>query len=194
MDNIFAIGNKKLGNDTVIFSMGTARDCPSKKLGLCQCPNACYALRDEKQYHHSLLPYRIRQAEFWVTCTAQQFIARLLDKVGKKINKIKYFRINESGDFRHQSDVDKLDAIAHKLWVSYGIVTYGYTARKDLNFKGRAMIMQGSGFMLDNNFKYFAKNDYMQIGVNCNVICEGNCRECNLCKIKAGLVIGIRQH
>ena len=66
MGNVFKIGNKKIGNDTIIFNMTPAHQCISKSLGFCQLPNTnnCYALRDENQYKQVLV-YRKRQSKYW---------------------------------------------------------------------------------------------------------------------------------
>ena len=61
----YTIGNKKIGNDTLIFNMGSATDCPSKKLGLCRHCDKCYALKAERQYPQ-VRPFRDRQADYWL--------------------------------------------------------------------------------------------------------------------------------
>ena len=62
------------------------------------------------------------------------------------ITPIKYFRFNESGDFGSQGDVDKMSKIASMLKEKLGIITYSYTARKDLSFGGVSFNIKGSGY------------------------------------------------
>ena len=50
------------------------------------------------------------------------------------------------------------------------------------------MIKGGSGFMVSNSFT--AVKDVS----NDDIICPGNCRECNLCKEANGLDIKVRYH
>ena len=52
LGNIFKLGNKKIGINTIIFNMSDAKHCISKKLGLCQLKNVnnCYALLFERLY------------------------------------------------------------------------------------------------------------------------------------------------
>ena len=57
---LFKRGNHKIGKDTLIFNMGPASLCPSKDRGLCQVAHKCYALRDERRYHHVVPQYRFR--------------------------------------------------------------------------------------------------------------------------------------
>ena len=49
-DLLLSNGNSKIGNDTMILNMGSAMNCPSKKLGLCKLGSKCYALKAEKLY------------------------------------------------------------------------------------------------------------------------------------------------
>jgi len=184
---VFSIGNLKLGKDTMIFNMGTATDCISKKMGLCKVGEKCYALKAERMYK-DCIPYRERQGSFWKVCSPQEFINQL---VLEKTSKIKYFRFNEAGDFSTQKDVDKLSKIALTLKKEYGIVTYGYTARKDLDFSSVNFIVNGSSFMAHNNFKYIPKDHPTDMSLP---VCPGSCKTCNLCKENNGLTIQINQH
>ena len=144
---VFSFGNKKLPRTTAIFNMTSVRDCPSLKLGMCQAivkdklgndKCVCYSQVAERLYKN-VLPYRDRQNDFWNECLARgresgatDFVRELIKS--RKPSNIKYLRFNESGDFQGQHDVYLVFMIAHKLWKHHGIVTYGYTARQDLDF------------------------------------------------------------
>lgn len=181
----YSIGNHKLGRDTLIFNMGPASTCPSRKLGLCQIPeNRCYALKSEFLYPQ-VLPYRKRQARYWKR-NGPERIARDIRQALKRHKKIKYIRVNEAGDFYSQADIEKLVKISAFV---PGVTFYCYTARRDLKFdiiRPDNLIISGSGFMVDNNFCLNAD------GAKYN--CPGNCRACNLCKTNSHKLINIRLH
>ena len=71
-----------------------------------------------------------------------------------------------------------------------GIACYGYTARKDLDFKElmKVATVQGSSFMVTNNFKFIPKGETIE---GCDKVCAGDCRICSLCWTGKGLVIAI---
>ncbi len=189
-----AFGNNKLDKNIAIFNMNSATDCPSEKLGLCELCDICYAKKAEVQYP-AVLPYRRRQESYWDSCTAEQFVSELLEKATYKVGakkgtlKIDTLRVSESGDFKGQDDVDKLDKIANLLKESC-INTYCYTARKDLDFsKAKSVTVNGSGFMVHNTFKAFNKGD-----VTGRFICRGDCGPCTLCVYPRGLEIFVEKH
>jgi hypothetical protein len=181
----YSIGNHKIGTDTLIFNMGPALTCPSRARGLCQVPaGRCYAMKAERQYPQ-VIPYRRAQTLYWARSSALKISADILEAL-KHHKRIRYTRVNESGDFRSKADIDKLISIAKLV---PAIIFYVYTARKDLRFpspRPSNLIINGSGFMLDNDFHYEAKD--------ARFTCPGNCRACSLCKEKGGRVIKIAAH
>jgi hypothetical protein len=146
-NSLFKLGNTKLSFDTIIFNMTTATECPSKRLGLCRFVsrygNHCYAYKAEYLWKYSKA-YRIRQAELWSKSSACDMISYLEEILNYNPN-IRYFRYNEAGDFREQTDVQKLNTISNFL-KHERIITYGYTARSDLNYEGVSFIVRGSGW------------------------------------------------
>jgi len=181
----YSIGNHKIGKDTLIFNMGPAQGCPSAARGLCQVPaGKCYALKAERCYP-GCLPYRKAQAKYWRNSEALDIAADVLTAI-KKHKAVKYIRVNEAGDFYDQNDVRKLCEVASRVPEA---VFYVYTARKDLRWPGWQpgnLIANGSGFMLDNNFKYEAEKF--------DVVCPGDCRDCNVCKVPGKKTIKIEAH
>ena len=146
-------GNSKIDIDTLILNMGSATDCPSKKLGLCKVCGICYAMKPERMYP-GCLPYRRSQEKYWKTHNATQIIIdfeMLFKRHARAFKGIKYFRFNESGDFWSKDCVIKLDMVAAWLLDKYGIKTNGFTARKDLNFDGLSFNVKGSGSSFGNN-------------------------------------------
>jgi hypothetical protein len=181
-------GNHKLGKDTLIFNMGPATECPSRKAGFCKLPERCYAMKAERMYKQSL-PYRRRQAAYWKSRTAEQIAADLNRHLERKFKvPITYVRFNESGDFYGQEDVEKLKEIAKRV----SVTIYGFTARSDLKYEGLPdnLVINGSSFMIDNSFTAVAKDE---VGSQ-DIVCSGNCRECDLCKNKHGLKIKVVYH
>lgn len=192
-------GNHKLGDDTAIFNMGTATDCPSRKRGLCEVSNQgikCYALKAEQQYPKTVPAARERQKEYWQTHSASEITTDFLRKIVRRRKETLYLRFNESGDFESQSDVTKLSLVADGLLSAEGIRTYGYTARRDLDFSGAKFLVKGSGHDVGNNGKtiVIGPKDIVPAGF---LECPGGkkgCSRCNLCKIDTKLNIAFRVH
>lgn len=220
-----SIGNFKLDTNTMIVNMGSAKNCSSRALGLCKLckpqnakltweeyrelptcdKDECYALAPELRYK-GCLPYRDRQEVYWKSHSATEILndfSTLLEKrkfQGKLFkHTIKYFRFNEAGDFWSQDCINKLNVIAYYLKKFYGIITYGYTARKDLDFSGELhFIVKGSGHSSCPNgrtdalvepdagpFTYHAGRKYFN--------CLNDCSICHKCK-KSDLNVMFKIH
>jgi hypothetical protein len=192
-------GNHKLGDDTAIFNMSTATDCPSKKLGLCEVHNQgikCYAFKAEQQYPNTVPNARKKQHEYWKTHDANKIASDFIDKITRRRKETRFFRFNESGDFEDQSDVDKLNLISLALKEVNGITTYGYTARRDLDFSKAQFLVKGSSNDSGNNGKtiVIGLRDKIPEGfIECPGGAQG-CSKCNLCKIDTKLNIAFRKH
>lgn len=187
----YAIGNSKIGTNTIIINMSTASNCMSLALGLCSLGSSgkCYALHPEKLYK-APMEYRKRQEHQW-SCMTPQAIAEILKKIKSKFPSIKYVRLNEAGEFRNIpseepgrsialkalakmnisqdeviDDVNKLKNVA-KLVPEF--IFYTYTHRIDLftpNQKsnlGNNVVITGSGFMIDNAFRAVEYYDFVDI-------------------------------
>lgn len=184
-------GSLKLDEDTLIFNMGTAKDCPSLLLGLCEVPaGRCYARRDEITYP-AVLPYRERQANYWKYASVETLISdftelletkrtRLDGKLVPLKNKIKKFRFNEAGDFYTQECIEKLDKLAGYLMKKYNITTYGYTARADLKIGKRNFLIKGSSNDNGNNGRTRVIKDKSEKQAG-EIVCPGSCKKCTIC-------------
>ena len=187
-------GNKKLPNTTAIFSMGSATDCPSKKLGFCQAINknginCCYAKKAEYSYHPDVLPFRRRQEKYWKEVSANKFITDFLIINSFKVIPFNALRLNEAGDFHTQECVDKAEAIARGL-KKFGIRVYCYTARRDLDFsKVRNLVISGSNFAKDGVRGMFKMVHSIKDKPKGYGICKGDCRVCQKCLIGRKTVI-----
>jgi len=181
-------GNKKIGKDTFILNMTSATDRPAKRRGLCAITGICYAMKAERQYP-ACLPFRRAQDVEFHAITANEIAKSIITRAAGKRVKIKYLRFSEAGDFKNQRDVTKMSKIAEMLEPA-GIRVYGYTARRDLKFDKihKNMIVNGSGFMVSNNFEAVPE---AKPG---DVVCPGNCRTCHMCKSKKGLNIKVMYH
>lgn len=187
-------GNSKLGEDTIIFNMGPAKYCPAKKF--CKVREDCYALRDEKLYK-GVLEYRMRQCQYWVRNRGSVIIqdfAALWEKYPEVMSKVRYFRFNESGDFWSQHCVEKLNRLAVFLKVHYGLITYGYTARKDLKFgKHDHYLVKGSGYDIGNNGQTMVINHIDELLPGW-CLCPEDCTDCVLCKRKNNVNVAFLNH
>ena len=189
-------GNKKLPSSTWILNSGSATDCPSKKLGLCQCANKCYALKAERQYK-TPVAFRRRQAELYSSGMKPQEVATELLAQHKRARtkKMKTFRFNESGDFADQGQVDWFQDIC-KVLATNGIRCYGYTARTDLDLSG---LLNWASVNVSND-----NNGWVEKGANRfkavpeytgnNPACAGDCSICNRCFRTKGATIEVKIH
>lgn len=196
-------GNRKIGQDTMIFNMGTAKQCPSKRLGLCRTINQkvkCYAEKAEIQYKEHVTDYRNNQAIYWQSHSADEIFQYFAGPIASKKARGKdtnFFRYNESGDFYTQDDIRKLTTIANRLKEDFGIITYGYSARSDLDFKDKGFIVKGSGWnneQIDGTCIVINKDEQVPKGF---LECPGHkqsCANCNLCKCNLKLNIAFRKH
>ena len=193
LSKLISTGNTKLPRTTAIFNMGSAHDCPSLKKGLCQAfingKCVCYAMKSEYSYHPGVLPYRRRQEKYWKTIKAETFVNEFTAMNDRKRNSFTALRLNESGDFWSQKCVDKAEKIA-RLLKEDGVITYCYTARKDLDFsKCKNIVISGSGFKkkgIRGNFLFVIKASDAPKGFG---VCPGDCRGCVRCLIGMNTVI-----
>jgi hypothetical protein len=124
------------------------------------------------------LPYRRLQEFIWDNTSSLDIALQIIGIQKNAYKKARYLRFSESGDFKCQNDIAKMDYIA-KMIKPYGITTYGYTARRDLDYSNvENMIVNGTGFMISNRIKLVKEyNDSMVLQ------CKSDCRVCDYCKI-----------
>jgi len=218
-----AAGNAKIGGDTVLLNMSTAGNCMSAILGTCKLgPNGqCYALRFEKQWKDALAK-NLRHEEQWACLTARG-IAQGIAQIAEVMPSIRFIRINEAGEIRNLpsnpellarvpeerkaklaevNDVEKLQQVGDELKkLGAPLTLYTYTHRSDLEIGdlGDNVCINGSGFMLDNNFVPLELEEFNRVmdliekkelkefngePVSRGVHCMGDCRKCSYCKKK----------
>jgi len=186
--DLMVAGNSKIPKTTAIFNMSSATDCPSLKLDICKAcvlgKNFCYAMKSERSYRPNVLPYRRRQQDYWLNVSAEEFAFQFILVNSLKPKPFTKLRLNEAGDFHSQSCVNKADRIA-KILSTYGIVTYCYTSRSDLNYtKVKHLTVNGSGFKkagVQNEFRMIMKDEPWPKGY---AKCPMDCTVCDRCSKK----------
>jgi hypothetical protein len=201
---IFKIGNRKIGYDTIIFSLSSGHKCINKN----RCPygidGSCYALKDERVFQANKLRnneelFGDRQGKYFKDHTTRQLFFDFLSIISTN-TQIRYIRFNESGDIDNKQTYLKINNIA-KLLKPYGIIVYTYThsnklfkqLKQDGTLKQKSdnFIINGSdNFMIDNTFKVINKKDQKDN----MIMCKMNCRECNLCKEPNKNIIHVIKH
>jgi len=192
LNKLISTGNSKV--PYYIFNMTSATDCPSRKLGICKVADICYAIKAEKLYKQ-VLPYRNRQAEYWKSVPAVDFVNELIAIQSRSRTMPKVLRFSESGDFASQSDVDKMTDIAETLKLS-GWLVYGYTARVDLDL---SRLLKSANVNLSNDSSESTKQGANRFKVvdspsGDNSVCVGDCTKCKLCLNKRGKIIEVIKH
>ena len=163
--------NVKKGNSKPIppfvwlSSMTSGEDCPSRKLKLCPIHEDCYVLAYERNpfMREQTLNARAedeKAIDHMVENDMGEWFANELIRRNNRsrTHKLKYFRWNESGDLKTLKHFLFVDEVSDILYREIGTVSAIYTKRKDLweKFKdirkSEGLIVNGSGFMADNNF------------------------------------------
>jgi hypothetical protein len=194
LKDLLSNGNRKLPSSTAIFNITPAKSCPSMKLGLCKALEQgakCYASKAENLYPN-VLPYRVRQMRFWKNTNAVEFAKQFIFINSQKKQPYTAIRINESGDFTSQKDINKAEEIARILGLQ-GIKAYCYSSRSDLDFSGcKNLIVSGSNFTkkgISNVFKIVKNENERPKGYG---MCKGDCKICNRCQIRNKLTCVIK--
>lgn len=192
----FAWGNAKIPMSTLIVNITSALHCPCKRLGTCRVINCCYASKCERIY-----PYYLRKNLFieeWLYQTRTHDIIALMSAYIRYAPvKITCIRLNEAGDFINQNQIVQWNKIAKYFWETYGITTYTYTARTDLDFTvAPYIILNGSVPRIAGairNYICVSKEVYNSTPTGNGVYkCPGDCKICHLCsstKFRGGTII-----
>jgi hypothetical protein len=187
-----SFGNTKLPDKIAIFNMGSAKDCPSNRESNCQAydektdTDKCYARKAEKQYPQ-VLSYRRRQQLIWKEITANQFVEAFKEMYERKRKDISFLRLNESGDFRYQFDVEQAEKIAKRLKNECDIDVYTYTASDELDFTVcDYLTVNASNENVEGYDQRFAAvEDYDEITEKHFECCE-DCSKCHACMSDGG--------
>lgn len=133
-------GNNKVARNTGIFNMNSATDCPNADsteenptdTGVCQVPwAACYAHKAENIYADTLKKRRL-QEYLWDSIESPEVWAKAFRSVkNRKRSSFDYLRVSESGDFRHEQDIEKWNQIAKRLTGEIDVYTYSASHKLD---------------------------------------------------------------
>lgn len=195
----FAWGNSKLPQSTLIVNLTSAKHCPSKARGLCKVADVCYAIDCEELYKY-YLPKNLF-VEKWLYQTPSNIIIELMTAYLRYApEQITCIRLNEAGDFIHQNQIVQWNRIAQYFYQTFGIVTYTYTARIDLDYTvAPYIIVNGSLPGIAGAIRQYycvppAFFDNYTPGPN-EFKCPADCTRCNVCSTRnfKGIVY-CRQH
>ena len=141
---VFSYGNSKLPKSTLIVNLSSAENCPSRKRGLCEIEDKCYARKCERIYPNYKKKNLI--VEEWFNSASDNDIIDLMNAyIEDAPEKIKLCRLNEAGDFRDQKQVRQMNRVAKHFKKTRGIRTYTYTSCSDLDFsKADSIVVNGS--------------------------------------------------
>lgn len=135
---LFAIGNDKLSDDTLIINFTSALGCPSMN----DCPitqQACYAVAGENRLkdtrRKNLLVQKLVLAARKNNMLEGLFrIAEMYIQEAQKTKKpIKFIRYNEVGDFIDQKLLEMTARFSKHVRDKYGIMSMAYTAKKGID-------------------------------------------------------------
>lgn len=192
---VYTRGNKKIGSDTLIFSIDTATDCIGNHNGLCAVCAECYGKKSEQRFFTSYI-FKMNQRRQFLLLDAYELIKLFSDVIEKTKTPIKYIRWNESGELRSIDDLRKINQISDYLGVVYGIQSYTYTSRRDIIEQIRKSHLSiyltiNTSFKNGYGYNSFVAVDKIPTDA---IACKGDCRYCNLCKQNLGVCIYCKKH
>jgi len=193
-----SLKNAKLSAGIAIVNFGPALFCPGEILGLCRVCGRCYAKSREvvPSYwhpgHYDILDYRFAQYHFFRHATRAEVLS-VFEHVFLWLSTHGYrrLRLQEASDFYSQWYVDTAEAIA-RLGRTYGIITYTYTTRKDLDYSDvRELRVNGSGWAGPTGETcVIPSTDKLPEGFK---LCRKDCSKCWLCAVR-GVKIAFEVH
>lgn len=187
-------GNKKVPKTTAIMNSTSWFLCPGRLQGFCELHEVCYDKFREvmgsvnrSRLNHDLW-YRTNDAE-----TIAMFISYSIKAESMKGNEINLLRFQEVGDFRNQDDLIKMRDVSNIVYEQTGINSYTYTHNRELDFDidRPHLTINGSGFMIDNQFTVVPPSEYKRYVESHNCFkCPQKCEMCNsICSQKLGIEI-----
>ena len=189
-----AFGNKKLPKTTAIYNIGTWFLCPGRLEGFCELSTQCYA--KSREVMGSVISSRLNNYLFWKTNDAEtiaSFIVYSIKAEQLKGNPVNLLRFNEVGEIEDQQELEKMVKVSNIVYLKTGVQSYTYTHNRALNFNIERpnLIINGSGFMVDNCFTVVKPENYKEYIDTHNAIeCQQNCGDCgSICARKLGAEI-----
>lgn len=192
-----AFGNKKVPKTTAIANTTSWFLCPGRLKGFCELHEVCY---DKcREVMGSVCKSRLNHDLWWrqndADTIAQFYIysikAESLKHPEAPINLV---RFQEVGDFRSTADLTKMIDVSDLIYDALSINSYTYTHNRDIPyncFKRPHLTINGSGFMIDNQFTVVPPSEYERYVETHNCFrCPQKCEMCNsICSQKLGIEI-----
>ena len=189
-------GNKKIPRTTGIMNTTSWFLCPGRLRGFCELHEVCYDKFREvmgsvnsSRLNHDLW-WRSNDADTIAQFCIYSIKAESLKHPEAPINLV---RFQEVGDFRSQDDLIKMRDVSNNIYDSLGINSYTYTHNRELDFDINRphLTINGSGFMIDNQFTVVPPSEYKRYVENHNCFqCPQKCEMCNsICSQKLGIEI-----
>lgn len=189
-----AFGNKKVPKTTAIYNIGTWFLCEGRLKGFCELHEVCYAKC--REIMGNTIKSRLNNYYFWKTNDARtiaSFIVYSIKAESMKGDKINLLRFNEVGEFENQEDLVKMRDISNIVYEQTGVKSYTYTHNRELDFNidRPHLTINGSGFIIDNQFTVIPPSEYKRYVENHNCFeCPQKCEMCNsICSQKLGIEI-----
>lgn len=187
------IGNKKIGDDTIIINTNHALNCYCSKKGYCNMKKDCYAKKSSNTYVNSCL-YNLAAEINFKKLSAEKIISDIEGVINSADSDIKFIRFNEAGDFINYDLFKKANKIATYFMKKYDIISYTYSHNKEL--EEYITDIYNSNIVLNYSYNIKTSLDvkkcividksdiYNYINDNNYVICGGVCSNCSYCKNK----------
>lgn len=189
-------GNTKVATNVAIFNMNSAHDCPNLGTEHCQVSQTeegCYAVQSEKAFVNAL-PYRRRQEVLWDHVDAVTW-AKAYRQHWERMNRPPAerpdaIRFSQSGDFRDDADIVKVDEIARRLDDIVDTYTYSASDYLDWSHAEHFVVNASNGLADYGDRRFIAVEDVSEIpddpteGLHCPYdATDGGikCGECRLC-------------
>lgn len=133
LKNHLIAGNTKIAEHVLIYNITSASDCRHLGSEKCQVAESeCYAHNTEQRFPYPL-DFRRRQEIIWDRMGPEEFADTLLAIIDNKDNPVSTLRFNQSGELRHQRDLDAVDHVSRRLH-EHGYDCYIYTTSSDLDW------------------------------------------------------------
>ena len=192
-----AFGNKKVPETTAIVNTTSWFLCPGRLQGFCELCEVCYDKCREvmgsvckSRLNHDLW-WRMNDADTIAKFYIFSIQAQSLKHPDAPINLV---RFQEVGDFRTTADLTKMIDVSNLIYEALGINSYTYTHNREIPyncFKRPHLTINGSGFMIDNQFTVVPPSEYERYVEEHNCFqCPQKCEMCNsICSQKLGIEI-----
>lgn len=189
-------GNKKVPKTTAIMNTTSWFLCPGRLQGFCELHEVCYdkcrevmGSVNKSRLNHDLW-WRSNDADTISQFCIYSIKAESLKHPEAPINLV---RFQEVGDFRNQEDLIKMRDISNNIYDALGINSYTYSHNRYLDYSidRPHLTINGSGFMIDNQFTVVSPSEYKRYVESHNCFqCPQKCEMCNsICSQKLGIEV-----